>query len=92
MTNRQNTRALVGDLRYPRYQKAFGKTFQTPSQAAKIWSDQLAALNPDDINQIFNRLPEGRITEVSANFAKRLIEYNRTELLRLYQLELDSGR
>jgi hypothetical protein len=29
---------------------------------------------------------------ISINFAKGLIEYNRTELLRLYQLELDSGR
>ncbi len=72
--------------------EVFKRAASLKPQAAKIWLDQLAALNPADINQIFNRIPEGRITEVSANFAKGLIEYNRTELLRLYPLELDSGR
>jgi hypothetical protein len=72
--------------------EVFKRAANLKPQAAKIWIDQLAALKPADINQIFNRIPEGRITQASANFAKRLIEYNRTELLRPYQLELDSGR
>jgi hypothetical protein len=84
-TNQEGTKRLS-------MSEVFKRAASLKPQAAQIWIDQLAALNPADINQIFNRIPEGRITEVSANFAKGLIEYNRTELLRLYQLELDRGR
>jgi hypothetical protein len=70
--------------------EVFKRAASLKPQAAQIWSDQLAALNPADINQIFNRIPEGRITEVSANFAKGLIEYNRNELLKISQLELEN--
>jgi hypothetical protein len=72
--------------------EVFERAAELKPQAAKIWIDQLAALDPDEITKIFNRIPEGRITEVSANFAKGLIEYNRTELLRPYQLELENNR
>jgi hypothetical protein len=58
-------------------------------KSAQIWLEQLTAITPDQIDEIFERIPEGRITQASANFAKGLIEYNRTELLKLYQLELD---
>jgi hypothetical protein len=69
----------------------FEQAAQLYPQAAQIWLNKLAQIDPEQINQIFERIPEGRITPTAATFAKGLIEYNRTELLRPYQLELDKN-
>jgi hypothetical protein len=68
---------------------AFAIAAKLYPEAAKIWQEKLAAITPEQIDEILTRIPEGRITQASANFAKGLIEYNRTKLLKLYQLELD---
>jgi hypothetical protein len=72
--------------------EVFKRAASLKPQAAQIWLNKLAEIEPEQINKIFERIPEGRITEMSANFAKGLIKYNRTELLKLYQLERDSSR
>jgi hypothetical protein len=84
-TNKEGTKRLS-------MSQVFERAASLKPQAAKIWIEQLAALDPDEITKIFNHIPEGRITEVSAKFAKGLIEYNRIELLRPYQLELNNNR
>jgi hypothetical protein len=71
---------------------AFAIAAKLYPDVARIWLNKLAQIEPEQIDEIFDRIPEGRITEVSANFAKGLIEYNRTALLKSYQLELDSDR
>jgi hypothetical protein len=39
-------------------------------------------ITPEQINEIFDRIPEGRITPISATFAKDLLAYNQNELLK----------
>ena len=51
--------------------------------AARIWLNQLAQIKIEEINQIFERIPEGRISEEGRLFAQNLLEYNRTQLLNL---------
>lgn len=51
--------------------------------AAKVWQQQLATINPDRIEEIFDRIPENRMTPTSATFAKELIEYNLQQILNM---------
>jgi hypothetical protein len=50
-------------------------------QAAKIWQERLATIDPIDIKNIFDRIPDKRISAKSSKFANRLLRYNRTRLL-----------
>jgi hypothetical protein len=50
-------------------------------QAAKIWQERLAAIDLVDIKNIFDRIPDKRISAKSSKFANRLLRYNRTRLL-----------
>jgi hypothetical protein len=52
-------------------------------EAAQIWQDKLRSITPEQIDEIFNRIPEGRITPTAATFAKALLEYNRSQILNL---------
>jgi hypothetical protein len=56
-------------------------------EAAQIWQDKLRAITPEQIEEIFNRIPEERITPTAATFAKALLEYNQAQILNL-DLEL----
>lgn len=57
-------------------------------QAAKIWQERLAAIDPVDIKNIFDQIPDGRISAKSSKFANRLLRYNRTKLL-TFRIEED---
>ena len=61
----------------------FNNAYQIKPDAAKIWLEQLAAVTPVQIAEIFDRIPENRITPAAARFAIDLLEYNRQELLAL---------
>ena len=52
-------------------------------QASKIWLEKLENVTISDITEIFERIPEQRISEVSKDFAIRLLEINRQRLLEL---------
>ena len=45
-----------------------------------VWQQRLKAITPTQINDIFARIPEGRITPAAAKFAIDLLESNRQTL------------
>jgi hypothetical protein len=71
--------------------EAFVRAAQLYPEAAKIWQDKLRMLLPTQINEIFDRIPEGRITPIADKFARRLLEYNREKILAIdpKQLTID---
>jgi hypothetical protein len=60
----------------------FDRAAKLYPEAAQIWLERLKAITPEQISEIFDRIPEGRITPVAATFAKNLLAYNQTELLK----------
>jgi hypothetical protein len=67
--------------------EVFARAAQIYPDAAKIWQDKLRAITSEQIDEIFERIPEGRITPTAATFAKALLEYNQAQILNL-DLEL----
>jgi hypothetical protein len=54
--------------------------------AARIWQEQLRQVTMNQIEEIFSRIPEGRITPVAAKFAIELLDFNQK---RIVDLEID---
>jgi hypothetical protein len=52
-------------------------------EAAQIWQDKLRSITPQQIKEIFDRIPEGRITPTSAKFAQDLLAFNQERILSL---------
>ncbi len=50
-------------------------------QASKIWLEKLEGVTIEEIKEVFERLPEERITDTAKEFAIRLLELNRRRLL-----------
>jgi hypothetical protein len=71
--------------------EAFVRAAQLYPEAAKIWQDKLRRISSTQINEIFERIPEGRITPIADRFARRLLEYNREKILAIdpKQLTID---
>ncbi len=63
--------------------EAFQAASSHNPNATKIWLEKLENVTIDDITEIFERIPEQRISEVSKDFAIRLLEINRQRLLEL---------
>jgi hypothetical protein len=53
------------------------------SEAAQIWQDKLRSITPQQIKEIFDRIPEGRITPTSTKFAQDLLAFNQERILSL---------
>ena len=49
--------------------------------AAAIWQERLKQVTSTQIQEIFNRIPDGRITPIAAKFAIDLLAYNRERIL-----------
>jgi hypothetical protein len=62
----------------------FDRAAKLYPDAAIIWLEQLSIVTSAQINEIFDRIPEERITPAAARFAIDLLEFNRQELLLLY--------
>jgi len=52
-------------------------------QASKIWLEKLENVTINDVREVFERIPEERISDVAKEFAIRLLEINRRRLLEL---------
>jgi hypothetical protein len=52
-------------------------------EAARIWQDRLARIDPQQIEAIFDRLPPDRISPTAMRFAKQIIKDGREQLLGL---------
>lgn len=61
--------------------EAFDNACQIKPIAARSWQQCLAAITPAQISEIFDRIPEGRISPTAAKFAIDLLEFNRQNLL-----------
>jgi hypothetical protein len=71
--------------------EAFNIACQIKPIAAKSWQQRLASITLTQIEEIFDRIPEGRITSASATFAKELLKYNSQQILGI-ELELVSSK
>jgi len=52
-------------------------------EAAKVWLEQLAQIDRQQIKEIFDRIPSDRISPGASKFAQELLEHNREKLLNL---------
>jgi hypothetical protein len=59
----------------------FDRAAQLYPDAARIWQEQLKQVTPTQIQEIFNRIPDWRITPIAAKFAIDLLAYNRERIL-----------
>lgn len=66
--------------------EAFNNAYRDRPISAKAWLDKLFAITYTQVNEIFDRIPEERITLVLATFAKELLHFNQNELLKNYEL------
>ncbi len=62
---------------------AFRAASSLNPQASKIWLEKLENVTIDSVKEIFERIPEERISDVSKEFAIRILETNRQRLLEL---------
>ena len=70
--------------------EVFNRAAELYPQAAAIWKEKLAEITPTQIEEIFNRIPEGRITPTAATFAKALIKHNFEQILGIeFELALE---
>jgi hypothetical protein len=63
--------------------EVFDRSAQLYPAAAQIWQKKLAAITPEQIDEIFDRIPDDRITQNADRFARQLLEYNRGEILEI---------
>ena len=65
---------------------AFERAAQIYPEAARMWQARLRQVTSAQIEEIFNRIPEGRITPIAAKFAIDLLDFNQK---RIIDLEID---
>ncbi len=53
--------------------------------ASKIWLEKLESVTIDGVTEVFERIPEERISNAAKEFAIKLLETNRRRLLELKQ-------
>ncbi len=73
--------AKTGDERPLTTFDAFAGAARRYPEAARAWLDQLAGLGAEVIESIFDRLPDDRISEAGAAFAKEILVLNRQRLI-----------
>lgn len=52
-------------------------------EAAHIWLSRLESISKENIVEIFNRIPNTRISSIAAEFAQKILEFNQHKLLTL---------
>lgn len=72
--------------------EAFKQAAEIRPSAAKVWLDQLDSIQLEQIQNIFDRLPDDRITPEAKSFALELLEYNRSQLLNFRRELINSSR
>lgn len=55
-------------------------------QAAQIWLEKLQQISKANIQEIFNQINTGRISTITVEFAKHILEFNQNRLLNLRKL------
>ena len=62
------------------YPTIFERAARLYPDTARIWQERLKQVTPTQIQEIFNRIPDGRITPIAAKFAIDLLTYNRERI------------
>lgn len=63
--------------------EAFQAASQHNPDASKIWLEKLENVTIEEVREIFDRVPDERISDIAKEFALRLLEINRRRLLEL---------
>lgn len=63
--------------------EVFAQAAKLRPQAAQIWLQELSKINPEQLRELFDRIPEEIITPVSKKFAVDLLNHNQSQLLSL---------
>jgi hypothetical protein len=63
--------------------KAFRLAAQRSPGAASVWLERLASITSDEMVAPFQQIPENRITQPAADFARKILNINRVRLLAL---------
>lgn len=73
----------IGDRKPLKTIDVFNRAARYYPEAASIWLNQLESISQANILDIFNRIPNTRISPIAANFAQNIIEFNQHRLLKL---------
>lgn len=69
--------------------EAFGHAASRNSHAAQVWLTRLTEIDISrHVQLLFDRIPDGRITQPAAAFAMQMLELNRKRLLEQYREEV----
>jgi hypothetical protein len=63
--------------------EVFSNAAKLYPETAQIWQDKLRLITPQQIDEVFERIPEGRITPAAAKFAQDLLAFNQELILSL---------
>lgn len=77
--------ARVEDKKAMRPLDAFREAAQRYPNAALVWLERLSGISPANILALFERLPENRISDIAAEFAREILEINQSRLLKLQE-------
>jgi hypothetical protein len=61
----------------------FTRAARLYADAGKIWQERLDAIALAQIDEIFNRIPDNRISPIAKNFARQLLEHNCQEIMKI---------
>ena len=73
----QNDFSAFGEL----HLETFKQAARIRPNAARVWLNQLAKIEPTELDGFLAQIPPERIKPEAQAFAQRLLEYNRTQLL-----------
>jgi hypothetical protein len=71
--NAEMTRVKASDV--------FGQAASLMPAAAAIWIERLSQIQSSQIQEVFDRIPEDRITRDSLSFAQQLLNFNQKKLI-----------
>lgn len=72
-----------GDRRAMLTFEVFAMIARQYSRSAKIWLNQLAKLSLQEVSDLLQQIPDSRISPIALEFGYRMLEINRSRLLRL---------
>lgn len=64
---------------------AFRKASEKRPEAAKAWIRRLGQISTEEVGSIFEKIPDGRISDMASAFAQRILKLNRERLLEVQE-------
>ncbi len=73
--------ANVGDKKPFKPLDAFCEAAKLYPQPANIWLDSLAGISTNNTLELFEHIPDSRISSIAIKFAQKILEINQNKLL-----------